>query len=103
MTPTLSARLQDGKGADRELDREIATAFSKGPGHFDGCRYTSDLNAVFALVERELPGSVNRLEGPYEDGGYCFSININGECVDVFGPDKYRAPILALLASKQKE
>lgn len=57
-TSPLSSRLRDGQGADRELDAAIhdwVMSRWKG-GNMNPPHYCTDLNAVFALVERELPG-----------------------------------------------
>lgn len=68
MTNDLEQRLRDGKGSDRELNEAVWQFFgAERVGAFwriegDPVRYStlpdllSDLNAVFALVSRELPG-----------------------------------------------
>ena len=120
---TLSERLKEGQGADRELNWEIHKLF--WPGDRDLIppaaqaltpAFTSHLNAVFALVERELPDWVAscdatvptcgidwQLEPPagvrvtQSFKGVCFgesSMNISAHC---------RALLLALLAATQKE
>lgn len=58
----ITERLRSGKGADRELDWDIHLHFwphgsDYRPGKGDYPAYCSDLNAVFALVDRELPGA----------------------------------------------
>lgn len=58
----LIKRLKEAPGPSRELDAEIADLFGVAvylmPTEFDTTApaYTSDLNAVIALIEEKLPG-----------------------------------------------
>lgn len=93
MTPTewnaLAERCRDAKGADREIDGDISLAVGEAQDVFkdtpyvdrEGARfvgrgmvfsapyYTASLDAIVALVERELPGWIwtiySKAEGPH--------------------------------------
>jgi hypothetical protein len=106
---TLTQRLRDGKGADRELDADIhewamrcETGIVAGQWRTICPAYTSDLNAVFALVERELPDRCLDLRKGY---GYTATVYCVGDdTVSAWKhSDACRALLLALIASTQKE
>lgn len=100
----LVSRLRSGGGEDRELDWEIHKYFWRHapdylPGKGDYPAYCSDLNAVFALVERELPGAhVTWVRAPRMSE---VSIWNNEQRTDaILHSDACRALLLALLAAK---
>lgn len=134
---TLTQRIKNGSGEDRELDTYIWCHFgnrtvvgiadekSHYPGALlcrnnkpphDECvapvdnwgdksyppRYTSDLNAVFALVERELyPVETISLRGKPGKEQWA-NIERYGRQSAAVGPDRCRALLLALLAAKEQ-
>ena len=129
---TLTERIKNGSGEDRELDGYIAMHFDKIVPHFGGsienwpnigghwaqagdsaechcitdkyftepAHYTSDLNAVFALVEREWPETIIELTGPRQDKTFAATIYAYGHHIPQIATDRCRALLLALLAAK---
>lgn len=100
---TLTERIRNGSGEDRELDWEIHKLFWPGGPDIPleapelTPHFTSDLNAVFALVERELPGKQWAYHFNPGDGYICQFPPI----AVAWHKDRCRAILLALLAAKE--
>lgn len=95
----LAAKVKSGSGEDRELDLAIALFFDQitaEEDHSELLAYTSDLNAVFALVERELPGKQWAYHFNPGDGYICQFPPI----AVAWHKDRCRALLLALLEAK---
>lgn len=116
----LLTRLREGSGPDRELDRDIFWHFFSERCFPDRRRYddgpipelTASLDAVFALVERELPEVCIELVGPYWSinipspiPAHCYAKlmtrSIPSNEVRVWHDDRRRALLLALITAKE--
>lgn len=121
----LISRLQDGRGSAPRLDIDLCEYFQLAPKEFfgskvekyswengwittaDGILHTdalkpsplvSDLNAVFALVERERPNAVVQISNlPQHFWG------VTVESGGATHSDLTRAMLLALLAAKEQQ
>lgn len=109
MPNNLTERIRNGSGEDRELDWEIHNHFWRHapdylPGKGSHPDYCTDLNAVFALVERELPKVHTKLEGPDRDGFHVAQLwpEPNHGAYEAWASDRCRALLLALLAAKEQ-
>ena len=111
----LLERVMQATGPDREIDARVAClvqgrTFLEWSGHYYTCKevagscggdeaivppYTSSLDAVVALVERQMPGAEWSLSTLY--GHAWAKLPLNGDTEDVCRPDGNVA--LALLAA----
>jgi hypothetical protein len=129
---TLLARVEAGSGADRELDAEIATTLGgfvrekrgrdqkswlyhptapRRDGMWGAYFYTTDLNAVIALVEARLPGACWRIEklsdamkfGNRDLPDFWATCGLAGEQEQAYAPTPARALLAALLRAEMEK